>query len=301
MFCKKMDTFDNKVMNVRIWDEVENKVGAVVISHGMSEHTERYDDFAKFLNANGYVVLADDHRGHKFNSAGEKGMVEGDSFNQTVEDMHTVVEYAKTEYGVTDVILLGHSYGSFLSQRYLEVYSDSIKACVLSGTAFMKSSLVGMGRTIARIQCALCGPDKIGYLIDKMSFGAYNKPFEEQGQQFAWLSRDKEQVAKYEADEYCGYPLSLGFYKSFFNAIMTEMYMDGADKIRKDIPVLIACGGDDPVSNKSVLAKKLYDFYVGKGLTAVQLKIYPEARHEILNEINNKEVYNDILAFIKSC
>ena len=292
-----LDTFDGKIMHVSVWDEVENKLGAVVISHGMSEHTERYDDFAKFLNKEGYIVLAEDHRGHKYNSAGEKGVVDGDSFNQTVEDIKTVVEYTKATYAV-DVVLLGHSYGSFLSQRFLELYSDKVRACVLSGTAYMRNPLVGVGKVIANVQKVLCGAEKTGYLIDKMSFGAYNKPFEAQGQQFAWLSRDKEQVAKYEADEYCGYPLSIGFYASFFDAIMS-MYEDDAKNIRKDIPIFIAVGSDDPVSNKAALAKKLYNFYTQLGIDGTEIKIYEGARHEILNETNRAEVYADMLAFIE--
>lgn len=292
-----LDTFDGKIMHVSVWDEVENKLGGVVISHGMSEHTERYDDFAKFLNKEGYVVLAEDHRGHKYNNAGAKGVVDGDSFNQTIEDIKTVVEYTKATYGV-DVVLLGHSYGSFLSQRFLELYSDKVRACVLSGTAYMRGPLVGIGRVIANIQKVLCGAYKTGYLIDKMSFGAYNKPFEEQGQQFAWLSRDKEQVAKYEADEYCGYPLSIGFYASFFDAIMS-MYDEDAKNIRKDIPIFIAVGSDDPVSNKAVLANKLYNFYTQLGIDGTEIKIYEGARHEILNETNRAEVYADMLAFIE--
>ncbi|NCU32789.1 MAG: alpha/beta hydrolase, partial [Candidatus Moranbacteria bacterium] len=216
----KMDTFDGKRMNVSIWDEVEEIKGAVVISHGMAEHSERYDDFANFLNKNGYVVLADDHRGHRYNNAGAKGIVDGDSFMQTVEDMRTLVEFAHKTYD-KEVYLIGHSYGSFLSQRFIELYSTKIKACILSGTAHMKNPLIMSGNAIATVQYAIFGSDKTGHLIDKMSFGAYNKPFEAQGQKFAWLSRDKEQVAKYEADEYCGYPLSIGFYKNFFKGLLS--------------------------------------------------------------------------------
>lgn len=293
----KMDTFDGKRMNVNIWDDVTDIIGAVVISHGMAEHSERYDHFARFLNENGYVVLADDHRGHRYNNAGAKGVVDGDSFLQTVEDMRTVVEFAAKTYN-TDVCLIGHSYGSFLSQRFIELYSGKIKACILSGTAHMKNPLIMAGNAIAGIQKAIFGGDKIGYFIDKLSFGAYNKPFEAQGQKFAWLSRDKEQVAKYEADEYCGYPMSIGFYKSFFSGVL-NMYGEAINNVRKDFPILIAVGSDDPVSNKAALANKLYQFYLEKGFTNVTYKVYDGARHEILNETNKDEVYADFLAFLK--
>ena len=288
----QLKTFDDKYNTVSVWDEVENVVGAVVIAHGMAEHADRYDDFAKCLNKAGYVVLADNHRGHKFNPDGELGKVAPDSFENSVKDIKTVVGYAKEKYGVekygVEVLLLGHSYGSFLSQRYLEEYAGTLKGCVLSGTAYMRGALVGMGKAVAALQRALVGGDKTGKLIDKLSFGAYNKPFEAQGQRFAWLSRDREKVAEYEADEYCGYPLSIDYYYYFFRSVQ-KMYGDRASAIPKELPILIAVGSDDPVSNKAVLAEKLYKYYLQYGLNA-EYKCYPGARHEILNETNRHEV-----------
>ena len=292
---KELRTFDDKINTVSVWDEVDNKIGAVVIVHGMAEHADRYDDFAKRLNREGYVVLADNHRGHKFNPDGERGIVAPDSFENSVRDIKSVVDYAKQTYGV-GVALLGHSYGSFLSQRYLELYADTVVCCILSGTAYMKGALVGMGKIIAGLQRFFVGGEKTGKLIDKMSFGAYNKPFESQGQRFAWLSRDRKKVAEYEADEYCGYPLSIDYYYYFFRSIQ-KMYSDAVKSVPADLPILIAIGSDDPVSNKGVLAEKLYKFYLQNGLN-VELKVYPGARHEILNEINRAEVYNDFVAFI---
>ena len=291
----ELRTFDDKINTVSVWDEVDNKIGAVVIVHGMAEHADRYDDFAKRLNREGYVVLADNHRGHKFNPDGERGIVAPDSFENSVRDIKSVVDYAKQTYGV-GVALLGHSYGSFLSQRYLELYADTVVCCILSGTAYMKGALVGMGKIIAGLQRFFVGGEKTGKLIDKMSFGAYNKPFESQGQRFAWLSRDRKKVAEYEADEYCGYPLSIDYYYYFFRSIQ-KMYSDAVKSVPADLPILIAIGSDDPVSNKGVLAEKLYKFYLQNGLN-VELKVYPGARHEILNEINRAEVYNDFVAFI---
>ena len=291
----QLKTFDDKYNTVSVWDEVENSIGAEVIAHGMAEHAYLYDDFAGYLNKAGYIVLADNHRGHKFNPDGELGKVAPDSFENSVKDIKTVVDYAKEHYGL-EVLLFGHSYGSFLSQRYLELYADSLKGCILSGTAYMRGILVGLGKAVAAVQRLFIGGNKTGKLIDKLSFGAYNKPFESQGQRFAWLSRDRAKVVEYEADEYCGYPLSIDYYYYFFRSIQ-KMYGDRANAIPKDLPILIAVGADDPVSNKTVLAEKLYKYYLQYGLNA-EYKSYPGARHEILNEINRKEVYADMAAFI---
>ncbi len=291
----ELKTFDDKYNTVSVWDDVENVIGVVVIAHGMAEHADRYDDFAKRLNGEGYVVLADNHRGHKYNPDGDLGKVAPDSFENSVRDIRTVVEYAKEKYA-PGVLLLGHSYGSFLAQRYLELYADTLTGCILSGTAYMKGALVGMGKLVAGVQRALIGGDKTGKLIDKLSFGAYNKPFEAQGQRFAWLSRDKAEVAKYEADEYCGYPLSINYYYYFFRSVQ-RMYSDKVRSVPAELPILIAVGSEDPVSNKATLAEKLYKFYLQNGLN-VTYKVYPGARHEILNETNRAEVYDDMVSFI---
>ncbi|MDR0751063.1 MAG: alpha/beta hydrolase [Christensenellaceae bacterium] len=295
-----MDTFDRKKIHVCVWDDVSVIKGCVVISHGMAEHVERYNDFALFLNDKGYVVVGDDHRGHKHNSAGAKGMVEGDSFFQTVRDMKDVVDMSKQKYS-QNVVLLGHSYGSFLSQRFIELYSQDINGCILSGTAYMISPLISFGKKVANFQNVLFGPDKIAYFINTLSFGSYNKQFKSEGLEFAWLSRDKNQVLKYIDDEYCGYEMSLGFYKSFFKGLLATHAKERTG-VRKDLPILIAVGGDDPVSNKASLAYKLEDQYkkVNK-LNKVEIKVYDGARHEILNETNRDEVYADFLTFIEKC
>jgi len=155
-----------------------------------------------------------------------------------------------------------------------------------------------MGLAIATVQKFLFGPDKPGNLINTMSFGAYNKPFESQGQKFAWLSRDVEEVDKYEKDPYCGYVMSIGFYHSFFKGIMS-MYGKDALNINKKLPIKIAVGSMDPVSNQSALAEKLYKFYLDLGLTNVTYKVYKDARHEILNETNREEVQADMIKFIE--
>ncbi|MDR3186302.1 MAG: alpha/beta hydrolase [Christensenellaceae bacterium] len=294
-----LDTFDNKKLNVHVWDNCLNKPRfAVVISHGMAEHAQRYDDFARFLNSNDIVVIADDHRAHKNSPDGLKGITSGDCFSQTVDDMKLLVNYAKEHYS-PDVYLLGHSYGSFLSQCFLELYSSELKGCILSGTAYMKVPLIKLAKVIANVQTAVFGRNKTGHLINKLSFGSYNKPFESQKQKFAWLSRDKDSVALYESDEYCGFPMSLGFYKSFFNSF-SKMYDKRSISINKEFPILIAVGSNDPVSNNSALAKRLFDFYKTIGLTNVELKIYDGARHEILNELNRTEVYHDFLSFLSA-
>ncbi len=291
----KLTATDGFDISVNVWDNVVNRVGGVYISHGMAEHPDRYDRLAKKLNGLGFIVLADDHRGHRYSASGKNGQVDGDSFNQTVSDMRLIVDYMAKSYGVK-VAILGHSYGSFLTQAYLERYSNTIVGAILSGTAYMKNSLLAMGYIIASVQKLILGGKKTGKLINTLSFGSYGKPFASQGQEFAWLSRDTQEVDKYEKDPNCGYAMSIGFFHSFFGGILS-MYGNNVQHIKKDLPILIAIGSKDPVSRGGKDAEKLYNYYKKAGLN-VSYKVYKDARHEILNETNRNEVTADMIGFI---
>lgn len=289
--------FKDYPINVVVWDEVKDAKAVVQISHGMAEYIARYDEFAKFLNKNGYIVIGDDHRGHgKTRGDAKLGIVpEGDSYFDTIEDMALLTKYAKEKYNLP-VILFGHSYGSFLSQGYIEKYSNEIVACILCGSARMDTFEAKFGQIVTNIQHALFGKDKEGKLINKLSFGMYEKPFKSEKRKFAWGSRDVESCEKYNKDENCQGILSLGFYKGFFNGL-AKIYKNEPLKIRKDLPIFIISGDKDPVGGMGKLVSNLHKMYVDFGFDA-KIKLYEGARHELTNEINKEEVFNDVLAFL---
>ena len=296
-----LSTFDNSEIACYLWDDVAKPIAVVQIAHGMGEHCGRYNDFAEFLNKNGFMVIAEDHRGHgKTSGYDNRGIVEGDSYNDTVSDMIALTNYVEKKYKLP-VVLFGHSYGSFLSQAYIERNGDRIMGAILSGSAYMNTAQVAFGRVVAKLQQAFFGGKKPAKLIAKLSFGAYDKQFKTENQPFAWLTRDKEVVKKYLEDEFCGgaYTMSIGFQKSFFCGLKTVYTDEALNSIPKTLPVLLASGDKDPVGGNGALVSKLYEEYKARGLTDLAIKLYPEARHEILNELNKDEVYADFLAFIQ--
>ncbi len=303
MKTEKFTSFDGTVLQCYVWNEVRNPKAVVQISHGMAEHARRYDNFANFLNKHGYVVFADDHRAHgmtstKQSAKGIKGFHKGDIFLDTVKDQIAITEYLSGKYNLP-VIYLGHSYGSLIGQRYLE-FENKSSGVILSGSAYMKGALIGVGAALANVQYKVCGGEKAAKLLDKMSFGAYNKPFKSDKIPFAWLSRDKEQVKKYVLDEQCGYVMSTAFFKYFLNGLKTAYIPANLAKIDLEKPIAIFSGEKDPVGGKGKLVQKLYDQYKELGVKNLSIKLYPDARHEIFNETNNAEVYNDVLATIGS-
>ncbi len=299
---EKFTSFDGTVLQCYLWNDVKNPKGVVQISHGMAEHARRYDNFATFLNRNGYIVYADDHRAHgltstKQSTKGVKGYHKGDIYMDTVKDEIAITDYLAEKYGLP-VVYLGHSYGSMLGQRYIEMPNKSCGA-VLCGSANMKGAVLGLGSSIANMQYALLGGEKEGKLLNSLSFGSYNAKFKKDKTPFAWLSRDKEQVKKYIFDEQCGYTMSIAFFKFFFQGLKSSYKSDNLAGIDKNKPVAIFSGAQDPVGGAGKLVKKLYDMYKNLGVKDVTMKLYDGARHEILNETNNAEVYADFLAAIE--
>ena len=301
MKTEKFTSFDNTILQCYLWNDVKNPKGVVQISHGMAEHARRYDAFAKFLNANGYVVFADDHRAHGMTSTkqskkGIYGYHKGDIYNDTVRDEIAITAHLKERFGVP-VVYLGHSYGSMLGQRYIEMKNESCGA-ILCGSANMKGALLGVGCAVANVQYKLLGGEKAGKLLNALSFGSYNAKFKSDKTDYAWLSRDNEQVKKYILDEQCGGVMSIAFFKFFFNGLKDSYKKENLAGIDKNKPIAIFSGALDPVGGAGKLVDKLYKQYVDLGVKDVSLKLYADARHEILNEVNNAEVYADFLAAI---
>ena len=298
---EKFESFDKTILQCYLWNDVKNPKGVVQISHGMAEHARRYDAFAQFLNANGYIVYADDHRAHGMTSTkqSKKGVYsshKGDIYNDTVRDEIAITAHLKERFGLP-VVYLGHSYGSMLGQRYIEMKNDSCGA-ILCGSACMKGALLGVGCAVANMQYKLLGGEKEGKLLNSLSFGSYNAKFKKDKTEYAWLSRDKEQVRKYIFDEQCGGVMSIAFFKFFFNGLKDSYKKENLDGIDKNKPIAIFSGALDPVGGAGKLVEKLYKQYVDLGVKDVSIKLYADARHEILNEICRDEVFADFLATI---
>ena len=292
---------DGYEFSVSFWLPDGKIKGIVQILHGMVEYIDRYDDFARYLCNLGFAVAGDDHRGHGF-TAGEENLgkvPDGHTYFDTVDDAIILTDYLQSKYPDVPTIVFGHSYGSFLAQGYIQQNSDKINGCVLCGSARMDNSAVKTGRKVANMQFKLYGKDKPANLIRKLSFGGYDKPFKHEKRKNAWLNRDVDACEKYNNDKFCNYTMSIGFYKYFFDGLIKIYEQERLDKINKDLPLFIISGDKDPVGNMGKLVRELYDLYVDNGIKNVKIKLYNNARHEILNELNKAEVYQDVSDWIK--
>jgi len=291
---------DGKNLYICCWDKVEKPKGMLQIFHGMAEHAGRYKEFAEYLNSHGFIVYASDHRGHgkTADTVEELGYIGEDGFNSIVEDKHLIFEKMKREHPELPMFLFGHSFGSFVAQEYIIRYGSELDGVVLSGSAAQKGIQVYGGRLISSMEKLIFGEKKQSKLIDKLSFGSYNKRIKDDGHKFAWLSRDLNEVKKYEEDSFCGSVFTTGFFYYFMKGLRNLYKKERLSLIPTKLPIYIVSGKEDPVGGYGKLVKQLFKVYKKNGIRDVQIKLYPGCRHEILNEINKNEVYVDILNWL---
>lgn len=290
----KLRSFDQKEIYIHEWLDVKDPKGIVQIFHGMTEHGKRYDAFAKYLNQNGYLVVADDHRGHGNTDADHLGYSMGNMFDDTVRDEHIITKFYQKKFPGLKYFIFGFSFGSFLAQSYIGKYSNEITGAIIGGSSYKKDAEVYLGYLVA----SLGKEDEEAKLLEELSFGQYAKNFED-GE---WLSNDAENNAAYKADPLAGFTCTNRFYKDFFGGLLKLYTKDYIKHLRKDLPLLIISGADDPVGNMSKGVIKLYNFYTKKaGMTDVELVLFENSRHEFLNEKEDRDLkWNSILSFLNT-
>ncbi len=285
----------------RCWVPEEGAKAVFQIVHGMAEHGERYEDFAKYLCSKGFAVMVDDHAGHgksvKFDDDlgyfGESG-----GWNAFVEDEKAITELIKKEFPSLPVIFFGHSMGSFIGREYIRRYGndEAVKGAIICGTSGKNPAAaiaIVMAGAIAKIK----GSRHKSEFINKIAFGPYNAEIKNPKTPFDWLTTDEEIVNKYIADKYCGFLFTAAGYKDLFTILNTVSGKDWYDGVPKDLPILITAGEDDPVGAYGKGIKEVYGNLKAAGCADVTLNLYPGMRHEILNEKERATVYEEIAAW----
>lgn len=279
----------------------EGKIRAVVqIVHGIAEYVERYDDFARFLNRQGYLVVAEDHMGHgkSIGETGIRGYFHGGWFTAVADSYH-LLERTRAEYPNIPYILMGHSMGSFMVRTILEKYPDSgIAGCVICGTGWQPKALLRVGLSLCKLVCKTDGEKEPSPKLEKLVFGSYNKRVEQPKTAFDWLNRDEKAVAAYIADPMCGFTASAGLMRELLTGISFIQKPGNLASMKKDLPVFFIAGGDDPVGAYGKGVEQAANAFRKAGMTDVERKLYPKGRHEILNELNKQEVYEDVANWI---
>src|SRR5690348_2624908 len=263
------------------WDPDGPPRAAVQLTHGMGEHARRYEHVARALNDAGFVVYAQDHRGHGASADPDAlGDLGKGGWPGLVDDIGLLSAKIRSDHPGVPLILLGHSMGSFAVQQYLFDHSADADAVVLTGTA-----------AIDLLEGALD-------LDQPIDLSAFNAPFQPSRTDYDWLSRDEATVDAYVADPRCGFGIDTASGKAMFVGARRGADPAQVAAIRSDLPLYIAVGEADPVNGCLAPPTPLADRYRAAGLTDVTVRTYPEARHEILNETNRDQIIAELISWI---
>jgi len=288
---------DGKDLVYRVWAPEEGEILFTVhILHGMAEHSMRYDRFADYLSTLGAAVYAQDHRGHG-QSATEGGLgyfASKDGWSRVVLDSLEISQMVQGIHPEVPHFLFGHSMGSFIARSLMIDHSHLYDGVILSGTAADKGLLAKVGRLIAVTKSRFNGGRKPDPLLDNLSFGSFAKHFPDRKTDFDWLSRDEDQVRKYNDDPLCGFICTSRFFVDLLDGIALANDESKASRIRSDLPLFLISGEDDPVGDFGKGVRKVYEEYQKAGIRDLRMNLVLEGRHELLNETNYRDIYATI-------
>lgn len=280
----------------------EKVTAALIISHGMMEHGGRYSSFAGFLAERGIAVFAPDQRGHGISAevSGKLGYF-GDnvSHEQLVNDLFCLHRNITSQYPGTPIFLLGQSMGSLISRSFIIKYGEEIEGVMLLGTFQEPRLLIKTGVILAWIIKKLRGGRYHSKLVQGLSLNRYNRPFKPNTTPFDWLSSDEKAVDDYVQDPLSGKGFMVGSFFEMFRLYLSLRKGEDKGKMPANLPVLILSGGKDPVGMMGRYPENLFSRYKKAGQKDVVLKIYPGLRHDMINEVNRKEIYGFIYNWLK--
>lgn len=270
------------------------------ICHGMCEYIDRYAPFIRFLNEQNILVFGHDHVGHG-NSVTDDSMLgffgEKDGNAVLALDAHALGVHMKNRYPTLPLYLMGHSMGSFVARDYIAKYGSELSGAVIMGTAGSNKAIdiaIALSAMVAKTR----GKMHRSKLIKQLAFGTYTSHFENPESGFDWLTKDRAIIDAYEKDPHCNFIFTAKGFEDLFRLIKRISGKQWADKVPKNLPIYLVAGEDDPVGNYGKGVMEVYQNLKSAGVRDVEIKLYPNCRHEILNEPEKTEVYADILAWL---
>lgn len=281
------------------WEPEGSPRAVVQIVHGIAEHIERYDEFASYLTEHGFLVVAEDHMGHgqSVNGGGIQGYFHG-GWCAAVDDTYQLLQDMRKQYPDLPYILFGHSMGSFMARTILGKYPDSgIAAAVISGTCWQPAFAMPAIVKVMNAVCDRIGPTNPSEKLQKLIFWGYNARIKHPRTAQDWVSRDPKIVDDHPMNN--GFCPKAGLLRDMMAGICYIEDKKTLAAMNPDLPVLFVAGGEDPVGGYGKGVHRTAEVFQKSGMKHVHVRIYPLCRHEILNEINRGEIYENILNWME--
>lgn len=285
------------------WKPEGEVKGVLQLCHGMVEYIDRYHDFAEFMSKQGYYVVGHDHLGHGQSVVSEDKLgyfAEKKGNDRVIGDIHQLRLKTEEKYSGIPYFMMGHSMGSFLVRQYAGVYGEGLSGVIIMGTGNQATVTLNAGMFVCKFISMLRGWEHRSKLVDSMAVGAYDKVFAKETDGSNWLSRNVDVVKKYKNDPRCGFRFTVNAYYNMFKGMKKMNDQEANGTTPKDLPVFFVAGDDDPVGNMGIGVRHVYEKYQKLGMKDVAIKLYPDNRHEILNEFDKEIVYQDLLNWLDS-
>lgn len=275
--------------------ECEAPKGIVQISHGMSEHKERYYPFMEYLKKNNFITVIHDHRGHgnSVKSKEDLGYFYEENSQYIVDDLYQVTSYIKKQYPNLPVYLFSHSMGTLVARNYLKKHDQEIEKIVLCGPS-TENKLAGLGIQFAKISKKIKGDRNRSQFLNQLTFGNYNKNYKIQNE---WICSNIEKVNQYNQDELSGYIFTTNGFINLYGLMKNAFNKKNWNVQNPNLKILVIAGCDDPVIQNKNKFENLINFLRSLGYKNITSKLYPKKRHELLNEVDHESIYQDILDF----
>lgn len=274
----------------------------VYIIHGMSEHIERYDRFAKSLNQEGFAVMGMDLRGHG-QTAGDIESIgfftHKNGWDIVKNDILDDLAFIRKDHPSVPIVVFGHSMGSFFARSIAMEQHDLIQGYIWSGTSGHPGWKGVAGKPVAKLLSYILGKQKKSPLLMGMTYANFNRRIKNVSSNFDWLSRDKEEVAKYENDPFCIQVFTNQFFVDLAEGVTRINQSKFYNNLNKELPYLLISGSDDPVGYYGKGPQEVHNKMTEVGIKNCNLNLYPEGRHELLNDINRDEVTHDVILWLK--
>ncbi|TFI67282.1 esterase [Carnobacterium divergens] len=287
------------LISASIWHPLGAPKAILQISHGMAEFIDRYDDFARYLSENQFLVVGNDHLGHGNSVAAveDRGYFsKGNGKQHVIEDIKKLHDLIKIDYPHLPYFLMGHSMGSFIVRNFLQQYGDTIDGAILMGTSGPKPELNFILSPLTLLN--KISPKTRNPLVDKLAFGSFSSYFEETGSDFNWLSKNQQNVAWYEEHPQTGFIFTNNGFLTLFTLLNDGTKKGWATTIPTELPILVISGDQDPVGGMGKGVRKVFHELEDAQFTDITLCMYPELRHEILMEDSYLLVYQDLLNWL---
>lgn len=289
---------------VRWVPETGNCRAVLQIIHGMTEFIERYEPFAEYLAAHDVLVVGQDLLGHGRSVLSKKDwgfIAPGNPARILLQDIHKLRLIVQKKYRNIPYFMLGHSMGSFLLRSYLSFGGKGLRGAIIMGTGYTDPRMSRTGIALANLLAGMYGWHHRSSLLTKIALGS-NRRYDMTGEhpENSWLTKDAEIAKWYYEQPACTYVFTLNGYLALFEAVKYSCLQKNADRIRKKIPMLLVSGAEDGIGDYGRGVSKVRDIYQKAGIEDLQMVLYENDRHEILNELDREKIFADLLDWIQA-